>query len=379
MRDKNQKKIKILFAIAEMGVGGAERSMVNQINNINKELFDPYLCTLLPEEGESFLDSVNIKEEKKVFFDFSSYFNLKSWFSLIKWVRKEGFDVVYCNLFKANTAVRTAAFIAGVKKIIIAERNTHPKKEFSRFLVDRILSILTEKIIAVSPEVKDYLIKRGHIPVSKIEVLYNGIDLKPFSDSLFRQREKLREEFSFEEDEVIIVSVGRVIIQKSYDILLRVALQLKKTSNKKIRFVIAGNKNTELGEELERKVKEWGLQGVVDLLGVRRDIPRLLIASDIFFMPSRWEGFCIALIEAMAGGLPAVANNVGVVSSGDSIKNGTSGFIVPNLKESDFADKLLVLIENKDLREKMGRNAREISKNFSIENNLKRFQEICLE
>ncbi len=379
MKNENDGKIKILFTIASMGIGGSERCMVNQINNINKGLFDPYLCTLLPEEGESFLDSVHIPTEKKVFFGFSSYFNLKSWLSLISWIRKEHFDVVYCNLFKANTVMRIAAFIAGVKKIIIAERNTHPDKEFSRFLVDRILSIPTKKIIAVSQEVKDYLIKRGHIPVSKIEVLYNGIDLRAFKDELFNRRETLRNKFNFRKDETIILSVGRVSIQKAYDMLLKVALQSKKISNKKIKFLIAGNKNTKLGEELEKAVKELGLQGVVNFLGLRHDIPELLIASDIFFLPSRWEGFCIALIEAMAAGLPAVANNVGIVSSGDSIKNGTNGFIVPDFKESNFANKLLILIENEDLRKKMGRNAREISKNFSIENNLRRFQEICFE
>jgi glycosyltransferase involved in cell wall biosynthesis len=374
-----EKKTKILFAVAKMGIGGAERSVLDQINNLDRKLFDPYLCTLLTEQKESFMSSVNISEEKKIFFDFNSYFNLKSWISLIKYLKKENLDIIFCNLFKANTILRVAAIFAGTKKVFIAEQNIYPGKQLSKFIVDKILSIVTTKIIAISYAVKEFLIKEGHISPHKIVILYHGIDFKQF-DELENKRDILRSKFSFSKNEVIILSAGRISKQKGYDVLLDTAYQLKKELDLKFRFLIAGNKKTDLGKELERKAEKMGVSDIVSFLDVRRDIPELLIASDIFFLPSRWEGFCIALVEAMAAGLPFVAGEVGFISAEDRKVNGTKnmihGLIIENYGSDEFAKNLSALISDESLRKKMGDAAREKSKYFSIDNNIKQLQNI---
>ncbi|MFY9458080.1 MAG: glycosyltransferase, partial [Candidatus Spechtbacterales bacterium] len=308
-------KIKILFAINQMTIGGSQRIIADQINLLYRNMFDPFLVTLLPEEKDSFLKDINLSPGKKVFFDFSSSFNVISWFHLVRYIRKEQFDIIFCNLILANTIVRLAAYIAGARNIIVAEHNVYPDKTTRQLFTDKILSFITKKILAVSFDVKNFLTRSG-ISASKIDVLYNGINLEKFEVSV--SREKL----GFSEDEVIIISVGRVSIQKAYDVLIDTAKNLRDKTKIKFRFIIVGKSDTQYAHSLKAKVKELDLEDLVEFWGVRYDIPELLSSSDIFFMPSRWEGFCIALAEAMAAGIPFVANNVGFVSEEDRKYNG---------------------------------------------------------
>ncbi len=382
MDGEKKKKIKILFAVANMGVGGAQRIVVDQTNMIDKDFFDPYLITLNSEGKSSLFLDLRLSRKKIVFFLFSSYFNLGYWIKLIRWMKKEQFDIVFCNLILANNVVRVAAFLAGVKKIIIAEHNLYPAKKRAQFIVDRILAFITHKIFAVSYDVKNFLIERGGIPSCKVEVIYNGIDLSVFG-GLKDEKYNLRKKFHFADDEVVILSVGRVIAQKAYDVLIDSAYKLKKRTQTKFRFIILGNNDSILGNELQSKVTQFNLGGVVEFWGVRRDISELMAASDIFFMPSRWEGFGIVLVEAMASGLPFVMSENGVVSVQDckmnGIKDGIHGFVVKDYNADNFTEKLLVLVENLDLRQELGKASQLKSQDFSIARNIEQFQEICFD
>ena len=380
MDGKPQKKIKILFAIANLGIGGAERMVVNQLNSIDRTVFDPHLVTFISEGTHSFLSEVRLPQKNIHFFYFSSYGNMWFWAQLIWWMRREKFDIVFSNLILANNVTRIAARIFGVSKIIVAEHNLYPDKKWMQLTADRFLAVLTHTIVAGSYSTKNFLVRRG-IPAPKIKVVYDGIDTHIF-DGVKETKQKLRQRFGFSDDTVIILSVGRGSIQKAYDVLIETAAELQNRTEKKFRFIVVGRKNPQLQDGLESKVREFQLGTRVEFWGIRRDIPELLSASDIFFLPSRWEGFGMVLIEAMSAGLPFVASEVGVVSAEDRRTNGISdgehGFIVGDYKPENFALQLFKLIEHVDLRQKMGDAARLRAQDFSIERNIEQFQKLCL-
>jgi len=376
--DLDKKRKKILFLISDLAVGGAQRLVIDQISTINRDIFDPYLATLLEGSTKSSLAKIKLSPERIRFFRFPSFFHFSSWISLISWMRKEKFDILYTHLQFANTVGRMVAILVGIKKIISVEHNIYPGKEAIRFITDWVLSLGTFRIIAVSGAVKDFLIKKGRIPLSKIEVIHNGINLSPYPPS-YSDRNSLREKFGFKEEEMIILSVGSMSHQKAYDILLEVALKMKRALKKRFRFLIAGYNETDLGRDLKEALVALGLQEGVEFLGLRRDVPELLAAADIFFMPSRWEGFPITVIEAMASGLPLVVSDVG--GNTEAVEDEVSGFVVSGNdeeREDKFVARLETLIINKNLRQRMGRNAKKKAEKFSLKENIKRIENTFL-
>jgi len=363
-----------------MGIGGAQRLVVDQLNLLNKDRFDPCLVTLKPEDKESFLEEVELPTEKIVYIDFPAYSSIRSWIKLIRWIRSEKFDIVFCHLMLANTAVRVAARIAGVKNILVAEHNLYPTKRRIDFFVDRILAHVTRRILAVSHDTKSFLTNRAGINSAKIEVLYNGIAVANF-EGLRDERVSLRNKFHFVKDEVIIVSVGRASIQKGYDILIDTAVIVVEKNKKRVRFVVVGKIDTDYGKTLKARAHRLGLDAVVEFWGIRDDVAEILAAADIFFTTSRWEGFGIVLIEAMASGLPFVANDVGVVSGKDRevnhIEDGVHGLVVTKFDPEFFAPQLIQLIEDDARRREMGEMAHRKAQYFSLRHNVEELEKIC--
>jgi len=104
MKDK-ENKVKLLFAVDNMAIGGVQRLLVDQINSMDPGVFETSLVTLLPEEDTSFLPQIGLAKENIRFFHFPTFFAVKSFLSfvgLVLWMRKKNFDVVCCNATLAN-------------------------------------------------------------------------------------------------------------------------------------------------------------------------------------------------------------------------------------------------------------------------------------
>ncbi len=196
-----------------------------------------------------------------------------------------------------------------------------------------------------------------------------GVDIKNYSQNPI-ERGKVRRELGIEENSVVVTCVAEFIKRKNHEFLLEAWKSLReKTKNATLILVGEG----ELRKKLENKVKMQNLNNVM-FLGFRKDIPRILQATDIAVLPSKQEGLPKAIMEAMASGIPVVATDVR--GSRDLVDNGVTGFLVKLGDVKDFANKLLILIENPDLRKQMGNAAREKIKEYSLEKVLEEMKEI---
>ncbi|MFN2556626.1 MAG: glycosyltransferase [Nitriliruptorales bacterium] len=183
------------------------------------------------------------------------------------------------------------------------------------------------------------------LPAGSVQVVHNGVpDLGPVEPT--------------PHDGVVLVAVGRLNAQKGFDILLEALRRLAG-----VRLVIVGG-----GEEhdaLTRQADRLGLSDRVRITGWTERVRDFLSQGDIFVLPSRSEGFPLAILEAMLAGLPVVASGVGGVP--ESVQDGETGFLVPKDDPERLAAALQGLVDDPQLRVRMGRRGRLVARQFTDE------------
>ncbi len=371
---KGRKRVLFLIFNLKQG-GGAERVLTDQMNGLDKDIFDYSLCVLNKDVDNVLLEEIKIPKSNKKILNFKSLFDASSWFEIIKWLRDNRFDVVYSHLFFANFVGRIAGTIAGIEKIISTEHNVYLDRGFIERFANKTLSYFSYKIVAVSESVKQYLVDFEGVKENKIKVIYNGIDLKKYNfDQL--DRETKRTELGLLKDDWVVVSVGQVSVQKNYDLLIDVAGEVNKIKENKTHFLIVGGDPSGLVKGLMEKSKQLDLLGVVNFLGLRGDVPALLSAADVLIMTSSWEGFGLALVEGMASGKPVIVNDISTLRE---IVGENNDFGLVGKNKEEFADFLIKLRKDKSFYEKYKNLSLMRSKNFSVENNIKQLTALFLE
>lgn len=362
--------MKILFAISHLGIGGAERLVINQIDYLDKKLFDPWLVTLVKDPPENFRKELKLEPEKIKCFEFSGFLDMKSWLKLAGFLRKQKFEAMITNLFMANLILRALAIFLKIPLIISYEHNVYKRKPGWQIFVDRVLARFTDKIITGSKEIRDFTILQEKIPPEKFAIIYNAISLGQINLNL--DSNNLRKKLNLPSGVILVTTAGRLIEKKGHLYLIRAAKEVLR-GHQQVRFLIFGTNG--LRKELEREINNLGLQNFVFLPGFAKT-EEIMNLTDIFVMSSLWEGLSIVLLEAMDAGKPIVATKVS--GANEVIEDGVNGFLVPIKNPLALAEKIIKLIQNKDLREKLGKKAKDSVKRFSIENNVKNLENLIL-
>lgn len=203
---------------------------------------------------------------------------------------------------------------------------------------------------ALSTRSRSYLISNGFRP-DHIVIIPNGIDIEQYQPAATRP-DPARPERD-------IICVARLEYPKGTDVLLHAwgrmmnaPAEWRAELKPRLRMVGDG----EFRPQMERIVRELGIQDSVEFLGMRRDVIDLLQQAWGFVLPSRWEGMPNALVEAMACGLPCVATRVS--GSEDLITHGINGLLVPPEEPAEMAQALRCIIEDTALVEQLAREAR---------------------
>ncbi len=343
---------KILIIINNLGIGGAERLVVDDINEMLTRGVSLKLLTLKNEHEASFIRQCKINKNDWTTIPFGNLYNIHSWWTVIRFINSYKPDVVFTHLWYSNTIGRIASKLSGVPKIMSFEHNVYDTlKSKKMFFVDCVLQLFSHKIIAVSDSVKQSLIKHN-IKEKRIEVLLNGIDLSKYQNLNIKTLDgEEKKDFTF-------VFIGRLNHQKGVDILLKAFASVKNS-----KLIIVGDGAEK--EQLAGLSKELKIEERVKFLGVRKDIPKILSYSDCFVLPSRYEGFGIVVLEAMAAGKPIIVSNFAAAS--EMIKDGYNGIIFPIENIDALAKKMSVIAVEKKQGEYLMKNAQNDSKNFSIQ------------
>jgi glycosyltransferase involved in cell wall biosynthesis len=342
--------INILYLFVTLPIGGAEEHLLTVLKNTDLGRYNPTVCCIR-DKG-----AIGEEIENSGFHLITLQRNSKKWdfrivTDILSIIREREIQLIHTHLYHANMYGRMAALIAKIP-VVSTEHNAHSQCKAARMVINRLLARKTNRMIAVSRVVKDHIITRDRIEPSKVEVIYNGIDIRHFPSSLTKTA--AREKIGVPADCFLVGTVGRISGEKGHIYLID-ALRSAKDIVPDLRLIIVGSGPLEL--HLKKAVSDQGLERNVLFAGFRRDVPDILKAMDVFAFPSLREGFPVALLEAMASRLPVVATPVGGIA--EIITDGINGLFVEPRNENGLAKAIITLYQNPVLREDLGLKARE--------------------
>lgn len=271
--------------------------------------------------------------------------NIVAYKQLKKLMQQYSFDLVHCHSPVGGVLARLAARSAGIKKVIYTAHGFHfckgsPLINWLLFYpIERWLSRYTDTLITINRE--DYKRAKGFNSCKVKYVPGIGIDTAAYENINIDKKAK-RHELGIADNDIVIISVGELSKRKNHEVVIK-SLSSIKSDN--IKYILCGTGAKE--KKLKRLVKKYDLKNQVIFSGFRNDIAELLSISDIFVLPSYREGLPVALMEAMACGLPVVCSNIR--GNTDLIKAGKGGFLVQPDDAGAYTKALVRLITDKDL------------------------------
>ncbi len=345
--------IRVLNIISDTNIGGAGRVILNYLNYTDKSRFETLVAvprgSLLKEpleqagakvyEVDGMADRSYHKDDVKL---------------LKELIRRVKPDLVHTHgSFSGRIAARRCHV-----PVVYSRHSAFPVPAKLKYPPGRWVNKLVnehyaDRIIAVSPATRDNLTDGGISP-KKITVVMNGV--APVERTSPQDRAALRESLGIPEDTVVFGILARIEDYKGHLYLVEAARVLKDRGITGFRVLIAGTGSFE--REVARAVKEMGVEDVVEMLGFRSDVARLLSALDVQLNASYGtEATSLALLEGMSLGLPTVASDYG--GNPWVIENGKEGFLFPSQNADALADAMERLILDPELRQAMGRRALE--------------------
>ena len=358
--------IKVLRIINRFNIGGPTYNATFLTRFLDQE-FETRLIGGLPEAGEA--DSLHIVKEydvepiilEEMQRNPNIFSDLKAFWKLRKVIKEFRPDIVHTHASKAGALGRLAAFSAGVP-VIVHTYHGHVFHSYFGSLktkifktIERFLARRSTGIIAISALQKEEIgnIHRICSP-EKIEIIPLGFDLTKFQQNLPEKRIETRSKYGLGEYEVAVAIVGRLAPIKNHAMFLDACELALNHGIRKTCFFIVGD--GELFAEIKMRVDELNarFEGCFVMTSWIKDIATFNAGMDLICLTSNNEGTPVSLIEAQACGVPVLTSDVGGVK--DILHEGETGIIVPAGNTELFAEKLVHLINDEEIRKKMSQN-----------------------
>ncbi len=364
------RKTRILYLITGLNIGGAEVVLYNLTKKINKKAFEIVVVSIIP------IGEIGKKIEKEGFkvlsLNAKFKYNPLIFFRFLKILRKEKIDILHAHMFHANLLGRIAGKMCRVPIIISTIHNENFGGKTRELLIchTRLLGI---KTVVISKKVGETMLKKRVVSKKEIVVIENGIDTEEFSPREDDNIKKTRTSLGIPKGIPVFLSVGRIEEQKGYPCLID-ALEILDRKGINFCMLILGEGRER--EKIENLVKEKKLNKKIYLLGNKKNVKEYLTASDMFIMPSFWEGLPLALLEAMASGLIVVATEAGGIPG--VINDKENGFLVEPKNSEVLAEKIAYVLNlPEEERKRIENKARKaIRKRFSSEKMIKEYEKI---
>jgi glycosyltransferase involved in cell wall biosynthesis len=339
------RKIRVMHVILNCDIGGGQEVVRTLVEHLASDECTPIVCTFKDGPLRRDIEQSGIKVEvvpprrySIVAFPLFVADMIRIWRALARLVRKYDIDVVQTHLLrtldfvvlllKYTTSARVVLWTFHSVKFVLTEAEM-PRyrwllgpKRYAHHQLCRLASHFVDGFIAVSDQVKEAMVEIIGPIQDKITVICNGVDVKRYGRP--GDKTPVRNELGLEENARLITVVGTLKDQKGHRYMIEAMTSIvPRYPSAHALFIGDGD----LGEELQAQATALNVDAHIHFLGSRRDVPELLASSDLFVLPSLWEGLSMALLEAMATGLPIVASEVsGTVQV---MIPGETGYLVP--------------------------------------------------
>jgi glycosyltransferase involved in cell wall biosynthesis len=298
---------------------------------------------------------------------------LKALWLLWRLLRRKKFDVIETFTHDSNMFALPLAWLARVPVRIASHHGMIEgfsgwREKIHAWMINHDLA---QRIVCVSEMTRQIAIKEG-VQAERVLVIQNGIRPVPIEGV---DRPRVRKEAGIQEQDVFLLSVGRLVYSKAHEYLIAAMPEvLRQFPNVKVGICGDGV----LRADLEAQIQSLGLSSSVKLLGMSDRVASYLASADVFVMPSRSEGLPIALLEAMSAGLPIIVTKVEGVN--EVIVDGEQGLLVPIGDVDALARAILQLLHDPAMRARMGHSSKQrMAEFYSIDHMGERYLALMVE
>ena len=288
--------------------------------------------------------------------------NIKAYKALVKLQQEQKYDLVYCQQPVGGLMGRLVGKKFKIPVIYTAHgfnflKGKNPLKNFVFKSVEKWLARYTHTLITINEE--DYQVSKNWKAKQKFKISGIGFDINKYDNAEF-DKDEFKKSLGIK-DEFVVLTVAEFSKGKNYNTMLKTIAELK---DKNIKFISCGRGKCE--QEIKNQIKELGIEDKVELLGYRKDINKIMQISNVFFLPSHREGLCLSMIESMNFGLPIITSNVRGCQ--DLVEDGKNGFIAEKDDYKKFAELIFKLMNDENLKNRMGEESKQLAPQYSIEN-----------
>ena len=348
------KRHNVLILDTELGMGGLEKNLFEFVSRIDRSHFSVKICCL--KEGGYFRDAfteMGIPFHEGIL---RHKYDALGYRRFLRVLEEERVDLIdtfaHPNTMLFSTLARMTGRVRGVVVSIHATGNREGGRLLHRW--QRPLAGRVDRVVALAEMHREYLVTKEGIDHRRITVIPNGVDVGKYQPG--PRRADLAADLGIREGDVVITTVASLKPVKGIDLLLRAAAEIL-PEVPGARFVVAGDGAER--ENLTRLAADLGISERVTFAGIRDDIDDILRLSDLFVLPSRTEAFPVAVLEAMASGLPIISTDVGSVR--EQIEDGANGVLVPPGDAGAIAAAIRGLLSQPEQMSEFGRRSRAIA------------------
>ena len=360
--------VNILFVTASPGhvFGGGKQAFYNLISRLDRRRFNPLVATTPVGRYAEILRA----EEIKLFpLSVHNRFDLRTPYNLARIVKENAVTILHSHgggradffIYLTSKLANIPIKITTVANLVERWFDVNPIQLSVYKKIQRKTEKTFDHFICVSDYLADHLIRQHGLDRTKINTIYNGVDLGYFEETPDCSR--IKNEFLQRGEQILIGAVGRLVAEKGLKYLLTaIPNVLKRFSEARLLLVGDGP----LRKDLEKIVIDLDLTGKVTFVGFRSDIKDILSSLDILVLPSLLEGFPMIILEAMAMATPIVASDIPGIR--EQIIDGESGILVPTKDSNALASAITRILENKQAARRIGLKAKKtVDEKFSIE------------
>ncbi|MEN3013754.1 MAG: glycosyltransferase [Endomicrobiia bacterium] len=309
----------IFYIITSLDYGGTQRQLYILLKTLKKNYSYKIFLISLKRKGRfrKKFEKLQIPVYDLSLHDFFLLNFLFFPFALIKLIFlffKQKPEIIHSFLFQANIFARFLKLLRWKTKLICSERVAEKQKKWQKFLL-RFSNFFVDKITVNSNELKSFIISSQKIPPYKIEIIPNALLKEEFK--VIFSPQQIRSSLGIKKDTFLVLSVGRLHIQKGYDLLLEVIksfaeyIQLKKY-NRDFIFIVVGD--GEMMVFLKNYAKKLNVENNVKFIGYKENVYDYINASDLVLLTSWWEGSPNVVLESIYFKKPVISTGVEGVS-----------------------------------------------------------------
>jgi glycosyltransferase involved in cell wall biosynthesis len=358
--------IRVLHVIDHLGLGGAQTAVLDMLRNRDRTAFAVEAAVL--HGWGPFADALEA-DGVKVFSLSPAKWPPRYLPNFSQLIAKGNYDVLHFHLQAANWLMKPLAALAGAP-VRISHDHTSGDLKFrgvGSLLPDASAHLFSTRVIAVSEGVRDFLIRWEAVPSDQVEVIANGVDDTMFRPPSDAERQAARRRLGLPERAFVAGAMGRLAHEKNFAILPELARR-----HPEVHFVVAGSGSEEAN--LKSLTARLGVTERVHFAGAVTDRTGFYHALDAFLLPSLHEGLPMALLEAMASGLPILASRLEGIAA--ALVEDGEGLLAGAGRTDEFSEKLTRLEKDAALRARLAAAARAKSASFSAARTARRVEAV---